>query len=59
MKTYLVNTGNAQNVKMVAVLASSKKDAYEKVKAVKGAAQKSSVLLSSCHLDYCSCEKIR
>ena len=58
MKTYLVNTGNSQSIKMVAVLAENKSDAFEKVKLAKGSAIKSVILVSSCHIDYVTCEKI-
>jgi hypothetical protein len=58
MTTYIVNSGNSKINNFVAVEAANKKEAYEKVKAVKGSAQKTSISISSCHIDYVTCEKI-
>jgi hypothetical protein len=56
MKTYIVFTTKG----IVATIANSKKAAFEKVQSsLKDAiALKSNITISSCHLDYCTCDKI-
>ena len=56
MKTYIVFTTKGR----VATIAKNKKAAFKKVQSslTDAKALKQNITISSCHLDYCSCENI-
>lgn len=55
MKTFIINT---KTNGLIATQANNKSEAFAKVKSSYPKAQKSSILISACHIDFVSCNKI-